>query len=114
MFYYIRRDGETVPLNEDIILGKPFATSNGTRSNASGSSGNSSPTISTNGYTSSNPDTPTTSLSRNGSSDFPPSITYSKRRPSSTSLRHQSSIINSNDNLFLENSAFAGIGDDDL
>jgi hypothetical protein len=109
MLYYIRRDGETVPLNEDIIFGKPFT-------NGSGSSGNSSPTISSNGHTSSsNPETPTTSLSRNGSStDFPHSIIYSKRRPSSSSLRHQNSIINSNDNLFIENSAFAGIGDDDL
>lgn len=113
MLYFIRRDGETVPLNEDIILGKPF--SNGNRSTASGSS-NSSPTISTNGRaSSSNPSTPTTSLSRNGSSDFQPSMGVTKRRPSSSSIRHhQNSIINSNDNLFLENSAFAGIGDDDL
>ncbi|CAG7816069.1 unnamed protein product [Allacma fusca] len=115
IFYYVRRDGEQLPLNEDIILGK-LNGSNNTSSSASttnGSSGSESPSSSSlsNGC---GGGTPTSSLSRHNSCDVPLSSGTAKRRPSNNSLRQQNSLITSNDNLFRENSAFAGIGDDDL
>lgn len=147
MFYYIRRDGDQVPLNDDIIIPKTSVAVAGPSSSLSNcSSGNSSPTTHSlsNGHSSSVAPTPTSSLTRNNSYDVSlPHMTTSisnyssssnnsnssststittasligitKRRPSNNSLcRQQSSMINSNDNLFHENSAFAGIGDDDL
>ncbi|ODM99979.1 Sorting nexin-17 [Orchesella cincta] len=112
MFYYIRRDGDQVPLNDDIIVPK----NNGTVSLSNCSSGNSSPTTHSlsNGCSTSAAATPTSSLTRNNSYDVPSTLGITKRRPSNNSLCRQSSVINSTDNLFHENSAFAGIGDDDL
>ncbi len=145
MFYYIRRDGDQVPLNDDIIIPKTSVAVAGPSSSLSNcSSGNSSPTTHSLSNGHSVAPTPTSSLTRNNSYDVSlPSMTTSisnyssssnnsnssststittasligitKRRPSNNSLcRQQSSMINSNDNLFHENSAFAGIGDDDL
>ena len=117
MFYFIKRDGGQVALNEDILISKSLgefslATSSGA---INGSSESSSPTRGSlsNGCSSSSTGTPTSTLSRNNSGDMSFSIGLSKRRPSNNSLR-MTSRMNSRDNLFMENSAFAGIGDDDL